>query len=195
MANKIITVFFSTSGVPTPGLTPIINIYQLNPTTPTINTLVVSNGATTEIGNGWYRYDFSTYDLTQNYVYTFDGGVSLTDCERFKIGGNESYVEDITDGVWDEPSINHLASGSTGFLLTQIKSDTTSITVSQITITSLLNTLLKYERNRTKVDVANATLTVYDDDCTTPLTVFNLRDHLGNPSVSEVCDRAPTTCP
>lgn len=195
MAHKIITVHFTNAGTPTSGLTPTVNIYELDAVNPAINTLIVTAGSTTEIGTGWYRYDFLTYDPTKNYIYTFDGGAGLTAPDRYKIGGNESYVEDVSSGVWNEPSISHTAAGTTGLFLSQIQTNTASISISQVTLTSLLNTLLKYERNRTQIDTINATLTVFDDDCVTPLTIFNLRDHLGNPSVSEVCERAPTTCP
>jgi stress response protein SCP2 len=61
--------------------------------------------------------------------------------------------------------------------------------VSQSAITLLIELLLKYERNRTRIDVAQATLTIYDNDNVTPLTVFSLKDHMGNPSVAEVCER------
>ncbi|PPD55677.1 MAG: hypothetical protein CTY12_00025 [Methylotenera sp.] len=195
MATKILTVHFTSSGIPQVGLTPVIDIFELDATNPLLNTHVVTAAATVEVGLGWYRYNFTSYNPTKNYVFTFDGGNTLIDCDRYKIGGNESYVEEISSQVWEEQSTDHLNAGTTGFLFTQIKSDTTSIMVSQGTITSLVNTLLKYERNRTKIDTANATLTIFDDDCTTPLTVFNLRDHLGNPSIQEVCERAPTTCP
>lgn len=192
--QKIITVHFSSSGIPQPGLSPTIGIYELHATNPAINTLVVASGIVAEIGNGWYRYNFTTYDNTKNYVYTFDGGSSLQACERYKIGGNESYAEDISVSVWNEPALDHLGTGSTGLVLTQIKSDTASVMISQGALSTLLNTLLKYEKNRTKIDTTAATLTVYDDDCVTPLHVFNLKDHLGNPSVAEVCDRVPIGC-
>lgn len=182
--TKIISVYYGST-----GLTPTIDIFELNVANPLINTLIVNDGVLTEIGAGWYRYDFVTYSSTQNYVYTIDGGVSLSSEQRYRVGGNESYVEDISSGVWEEPSVDHLNLGTTGFMLTQIKSDTTSVMVSQSTITSLINTVLKYERNRTRIDVAQATLTIYDDDGTTPLTTFSLKDHLGNLSVAEVCER------
>lgn len=164
MATKLLTVHFTHLGTPITGLTPIIDIFELGTAT---NTHVVISGNTVEVGLGWYRYDFTTYDAKKNYVFTFDGGVTLDSCERYKIGGNESYAEEISDIV----------------------------SVSQAAISALINTMLKYERNRTKIDVAAATLTIFDDDCTTPLTVFNLKDHLGMPSISEVCERAPSTCP
>lgn len=191
MAHKIISVHFTNMGVPFGGLSPTINIFELNLTNPAINTLVITDGAVTEIGLGWYRFDFLTYDPTQNYVYTIDGGDILSVTERYKIGGNESFVEDISSEVWNEQAMDHLQSGSTGFLLQATKSDTTSIAVSQTTITALVNSVLKYERNRTKVNVLDNTLTIYEDNGTDVLTVFNLFDHNGNPSLSEVAERVP----
>lgn len=194
MSTKILTVHFTSSGSPQLGLSPVVDIFELDQTNININTHVVVAGSLVEIGSGWYRYDYTTYDPTKTYVFTFDGGNVLSDYDRYKIGGNESYVEEISSEVWNENTLDHLVTGSTGFILTQLKSDTTSISINQVTITSLVNTLLKYERNRTKIDTANATLTIFDDDCVTPLTIFNLRDHLGNPSIQEVCERSPTNC-
>ena len=139
MATKLLTVHFTRLGTPITGLTPVIDIFELGVTT---NTHVVVAGATIEVGLGWYRYDFTTYDAKKNYVFTFDGGTALDNCERYKIGGNESYIEEISD----------------------------EISISQTALTALINTMLKYERNRTKIDIAAATLTIYDDDCVTPLT-------------------------
>jgi len=194
MTNKIITVFFSTNGVPQTGLTPTIDIFLLDPLFPAINTLVVNDGASVEIGEGWYRYDFATYDPYSNYVFIFDGGATLSDCDRYKVGGNDSFVEDISSGVWDEPAASHLTIGTTGFVLSAIKSDTTTIIISVAAATALIQTLLKYERNRTRIDTGAMTLTVYDDDCVTPLTVFDLKDSAGAPSVLEVCERKPLGC-
>lgn len=194
MANKIITVHFTSNGVPQPLLTPTIDIFELHPTNPVLNTLVVNDGAVVEIGQGWYRYNFTTYDPTKNYVFTIDGGATLADCDRYHTGGNESYSEEIAPAVWEEQTTNHVASGTTGLMLSQIKADTASILISEAAMTTLLSTLLKYERNRTKIDVANAQMIIYDDDCITPLTTFDLRDFSGMPSVQEVCERIPTTC-
>lgn len=192
--HKIISTLFTSLGVPTPGLTPVIDVYDLNLLTTSDNQLVVSAGTTTDVGGGWYRYDFLTYDPTHNYVYTFDGGMTLNDYDRYKYGANESYIEEIVPAVWEEPSLAHLDTGTTGLMLTQIKTDTTSIQISEAAMTVLLNTLLKYERNRTKIDTVNAQLIIYDDDCTTPLTTFNLLDFNGMPSVQDVCQRVPTDC-
>ncbi len=198
MANKIISVHYTNNGVPQTGLTPKIDVFELDPLNPGVNTQVVTSGATVEIGMGFYRYDFATYNPLKSYVFMFDGGAALPACDRYKYGGNESYVEDIApvtaSATWEEQSTSHLNAGTTGLMLTQIKADTASILISEAAMSVLLNTMLKYQRNRTKIDVANAQLIIYDDDCITPLTTFNLKDFNGMPSVQEVCERIPTTC-
>lgn len=191
MITKIITAFFTTSGVPRTGLTPTVDIIQLDLAS---NTLVVDNGALTEIGNGWYRYNFTTYDSTKTYVFTIDGGNTVPINERYHVGGNDSFSEDISSGVWEEPTIDHTGLGTTGFMLTQIQADTSAVSISQVTLMNLINTLLKYERNRTRIDVQSGTLTIYDDDCITPLTTFELLDRNGLPTITEICERVPNTC-
>ena len=188
MAIKPITAHFTTSGIPHTGLTPSIDIIRLDVT---VNTPVITGGSLSEIGSGWYRYDFTTYDPTQSYVFTIDGGSSLQPAERYKCGGNESYAEDITSVVLDEPLINHTATGSLSDVVTKIKTDTATLAINDVTLATLLNTMLKYQRNRTSLNAAAATLTIYDDDATTPITIFDLKDLRGMPSVQEVCDRVP----
>lgn len=198
MANKIISAHFLHCGIPKTGLVPIINIWELDPVLPAIFTQVVTNGVLTELTQGFYRYDFATYDPTKSYNFIIDGGATLPTNERYQVGVNESYAEDVSlnvaDAVWDEPIASHLTVGSTGLTLSQIKFDTTNIIISQSAITLLIQTLLKYQVNRTRIDPIAMTLTIFDDDCLTPLTVFDLKDSLGNPSVLEVCERRPTTC-
>lgn len=188
--KKIITIHFTSGSIPRTGLSPIIDIFELG-TAVTASTHVVNGAAVSEVGGGWYRYDFATYDPAKNYVFNVDGGSVLADCERYKYGGNESYVEDITKNVLEEPLIDHATTGSLAETITMIKADTASIMVSEAAIVILLDTLLKYSRNRTKIDTANAQLIIYDNDGTTPLTTFNLKDFNGMPSVQEVCERIP----
>jgi hypothetical protein len=195
MSQKILTVHYTNNGVMATGLSPTVIIYELDPINPNINTIVVNNGALTEIGQGWYRYDFLTYDYRKSYVFTFDGGIFLTACDRYKIGGNDSFVEDISSEVWNEQETDHQALGSTGLAISQVRANTETIVIGQVAAQILLETLIKYQANRTRVNATAKTLTIYDDDCTTPLQVFDLRDSFGNPSVTEVCERVPQTCP
>lgn len=114
-----------------------------------------------------------------------------TDLTMYGPGTAGNVIQSLPSNIWNEPTISHLTYGTVGFVLTQLQADTSTISISQIAITSLINTLLKYERNRTKIDTAAATLTIFDNDGVTPLTVFALSDHLGNPSISEICERNP----
>ncbi len=65
----------------------------------------------TEVGDGFYSYDFTTYDEELDYSIRCDGSSSITnDAERYTYAGNESYMEDILDA-----SINdHDSIGSVG---------------------------------------------------------------------------------
>lgn len=189
--KKIITAHFTSSSIPQPGLTPIIDVFELGATVAGPNNHVVIAANMAEIGGGWYRYDFASYDPSKSYVFNIDGGAVLADCDRYKYGGNESYAEDITKTVLEEPLIDHVTTGSLAETVTMIKADTASIMVSESAIVILLDTLLKYQRNRTKIDTTHAQLIIYDDDGTTPLTTFDLKDFNGMPSVQEVCERIP----
>lgn len=192
--KKIITVHYTNGGIPQPGILPHIDIYELNSNPAIPASHVVATQPLDEIGGGWYRYDFSAYSPASNYVFTIDGGMTLSDCDRYKYGGNESYVEDITTSVLDEPILNHTTTGSVADTITKIKADTATLVINDTTMAALLNTMLKYQRNRTRIDAANAQMIIYDDDCETPLTIFDLRDLRGMPSVQEVCERIPQTC-
>jgi hypothetical protein len=191
MATKIITTHFSNGGVPSVGLTPTIDIMLLTPTT---STPVVTGGVLADLGGGWYRYNFTMYDPSQTFIFSIDGGASLQACERYRYGGNESYSEDITDGVWNADIVDYQGTGTLGSAVSQTKADTATILINQLTATSLVETLLKYQTNRTRIDPLAKTLTIYDDDCTTVLQVFDLKDSNGNASVIEVCERRPQTC-
>lgn len=191
MPNKIITTHFTLSGMPQPGLTPHIDIYELDPNVPSNNPQIVTSDPLTEIGAGWYRYDFAAYDPTMNYVFSIDGGNVLPAEQRYRVGGNDSYEEDISSEIWNETLTSHTNVGSTGLALNEVKANTAALLISDTQMAALLNTILKYQRNRTKIDVSAAQLIVYDDDGTTPLTIFDLKDFSGMPSVQEVCERVP----
>ena len=211
MANVVITSFFTRGGVPA------TNIETLSPGFPKVRIWEVSNGSPntdTYIGefnmgpmedgsndDGFYKFDFTDVDgfsSNQYYVFRSDGGPSLPPHEQYQVAHYdppEITVEEIADGVWDEPRADHLNLGSTGEALNQIKADTNNI-INELyldanSVLEVVQLLLKLETGRTKIDPTNETLTVYDTDCTTVLRTFKLLDSSGNPSVTEVCERKP----
>jgi hypothetical protein len=171
----LITSFFTKNSVPKLALSPTIRIWEVDAGS---QTLVVINAPMVEVGDGFYKYDFTTYDFTKDYVFRTDGGIPQLD-ERYQYGASEycrlevETIADITSNVWEEDASLHTTPGTTGALLNLI----TAVLV-----------------NRTRIDSAAATLTIYDADCVTPLIVFDLKDQVGNPSIIEVCERLPTTC-
>ena len=87
--------YFTNSGVPETGLSPTIRIRNVS-----TGALVITDAAMAEVGDGFYRYDFTGYDATVDYSIRSDGGVSLADAERYAYAGNESYFDDIAQSTW-----------------------------------------------------------------------------------------------
>lgn len=171
MPNKIITAHFSKKGSPQLGLSPTIKIWEI---TSVSNVVVIPSGNMSEIGDGLYKYTHTSYDYAKNYAFIIDGGASLG-AERYQISVNESYVEDISSRVYEEPVISHNTVGSFGELIAN-----TNV---------LIELLLKYSQNRTKIDSTTKTLTIYDDDNITPIQIFQLKDTNGNPSITNIFER------
>jgi hypothetical protein len=196
MARKIITSFFTNNGTPATGLSPTTKIWELNQTNPAINTIVINGAAMVEIGDGWYRYDFVTYDPNKSYVITTDGGGILPTYERYSVAANETYAEEVTDIMMNEVvASDYNTPGSFGAILNQTHANTSTIlttcVVDMSNVLDLLEELLMYDQNRTKLDKIAKTLTIYANDNVTPIKIFDLKDSNGLPSVSEVCDRIP----
>jgi len=101
--------FFTDDSLPKTGLTPTIKIRDVSD-----GSILINGASMTEVGDGFYRYDYSAYDSTKEYAIICDGGISLSDTERYVYAGNENYVEDIIDGVWDEPIAGHLIEDTMG---------------------------------------------------------------------------------
>lgn len=218
-----IASFFTFNGIPKPGLSPTIRIWELSPTGD--NTLII--GSTEGTGNpgtgigtdgimlevfdktvgipgsgtlpiggsrdGFYYFNFTTamgYDQSKSYVIKVDGGSSQPVSERYQVSQLESKI-DLVAAIYDEPATNHTAIGSFGAIINQTQANTQNLLLSMVDVSSLLSLLLKYETNRTKIDAINHTLTIFDDDCTTPLRTFKLLDSYGFPSVQDVCERQP----
>lgn len=86
--------FFTDGGVPKTSLTPTIKIIEVPSGTVVVNGLSMS-----ELSNGFYYYNFSTYDYTKDYAILCDGGISLSDSERYVYAGNENFAEDINNVI------------------------------------------------------------------------------------------------
>ena len=79
----IIAAYFSEDGSPKIGLSPTLDIID-----PSDDSVVINDGAMTEVGQGWYKYTFAGYDNTKDYVILCDS-VTLIGSERYAIGSTE----------------------------------------------------------------------------------------------------------
>lgn len=76
--------FFTENGTPKTGLSPTINIWEDD------GTQVVNTAAMTEIASGFYKYDYTNYDDTKDYIIIADGGATLPTHERYNYSSNET---------------------------------------------------------------------------------------------------------
>lgn len=101
---NVVSFFTSGSGSPAVGLAPTITIRNVSS-----SQVVIESAALTEIGDGWYRYQFATYDGDVDYAMTIDGGSPGLD-SRYAFAGNENFVQDI----WGTQRDLHTVTGSVG---------------------------------------------------------------------------------
>ncbi len=170
----------------------------------------IVDGATAD---GFYRYTFDTvngYDETKKYLARVDGdptGLILPPALRYQTVQFDPTVQSptgIATAVWEADSSLFPASGSP-LTMGGIHNDTydkvcnIEVIVTEIRVTdvpailALMDVVRKYNTNRTRIDPASKTLTVYDDDCVTPLRIFRLLDSTGAPNTEDVCERNPNT--
>jgi hypothetical protein len=84
--TKTFTAYYTDSGLPLTGLSPTITIRQLDLLDPA--NIVVNADAMIERGSGFYTYDFASYDTAKNYGFVADGGVALSQFNRYVAGTN-----------------------------------------------------------------------------------------------------------
>ena len=96
----IFTAVFTYNGAPKLLLSPLITIYDVSD-----GSAVVSGADMTEIGGGFYKYNYTSFDSTKNYVFVCDGGAAQQDGERYTYGssgstGNIEFLKDMEGGRW-----------------------------------------------------------------------------------------------
>lgn len=94
MPNQEIIAPFTSGGSPALGLSPTIRVRDVSD-----GSLVVTDAAMTETGDGNYSYTFADYDPNKNYAVRCDGGGGLPNAERYTFGGNENYIDDVATVV------------------------------------------------------------------------------------------------
>jgi len=113
-----VLAFFTDAGVPKTGLVPTVRIRDISD-----NTLVITDSTSSEVGDGWYKYDFIVYDSDKEYAIRFDGGPTLSNTDRYTSGTNDSFADDIADAVFEEQINEHLTAGSLGYVVDEVNGD------------------------------------------------------------------------
>ena len=141
----LVLAFFSEDGAPATGLSPVVRIRDA-----ATGSVAVNNAAMTEVGDGFYKYNFSSFDTSKDYTIICDS-VTLTGYERYTYATSEDrgLVSDI-DTTLDAVGVT-----------------TTLIKKVQINRLEL-------------VDGSTNNWVLYDDDDSTPLLVFDVTDRDGN---------------
>ena len=85
MGTLTITAFFTDKGTPKAGLSPTIRIREVDSTN-----LVVTDEAMTSVGDGFYKFNFTSYDEEKVYTFRADGTSTLTGSDRYVFGSNEN---------------------------------------------------------------------------------------------------------
>jgi len=141
-------------------------------------TLEIINGYSITFEDGQYSvrlagsnnnfFDVENGILNQNQVQVISTNSAGLQIVTQGSGVTEQDKLDIADRVWDEPRSSHTSSGTFGEALANI---------------------LKVEKGRWKI--VNNQMIIYDEDGTTPLYTFNLKDSDGQPTEENVMERAP----
>lgn len=78
----IIVAYFTVDNVAETGLSPTIDIWELDSDTQKViaQPMIETNHA------GFYKYDFSTIDTTKSYTVSCDGGEVLDSFDRYTYG-------------------------------------------------------------------------------------------------------------
>jgi hypothetical protein len=83
MATKVIACF-TKNDLPNLNLSPVVTIRDLDS-----DKIVVNNAPMIEVGDGFYKYEFISWDNRKNYVWKADGGKDLNSFERYNYGIND----------------------------------------------------------------------------------------------------------
>jgi hypothetical protein len=182
-----ILAFFTSSGTPVLGLTPTIRIRDLFD-----NSLVITDANMSEVGDGNYQYDFVGYDKDTDYAVRCDGGIILSESDRYTYAGNENFIEDISE------SITENTSGGFSNLSTQIDEVNTNVlavSASLVDISDDIKRLLGLVHENIFIDnpvysgdgdLTSARLRIYSN----PASVGTTNDVIGTYTIS-----APTSAP
>ena len=158
------------------------------------HTLTITGNLFSRDGSSPVAHTIGDYNVTVNMSTS-----NLVDTISTSGGGGSSLTAaEIATAVWDRMNALHMNTGSFGEAISMTKatgdanfSQLVDVNAKLDAATLVIQTLLKYENNRTRIDQTAKTMTIYDTDGTTILKVFDLKDFAGQPSITQVAERVP----
>lgn len=84
---------FKSSGVPITGLSPTVTVYNR-----TTDATTITSAGMTDIGDGFYEYIFTKFNISSDYLFSFDGTATLTNAERY-LEAQSSSVDDLVGAI------------------------------------------------------------------------------------------------
>lgn len=141
----LISAHFSENDEPKDGLSPLVRVRDFSN-----GSIVINNVTMSGTGDGFYVYDFSTYDSSKDYGIICDS-VTLSGSDRYTYGTSDDYD-----------------------LISTIEFTVTNIDVRTILIEKIQKNRLEL------TDGSSNNWVLYDSDDVTPLLVFSVTDKNGN---------------
>ena len=107
-----ILTYFTDKGIPKTGLSPLVKIVEVE-----TSAIIASWVSMDEISDGWYKYNFDTYDYTKEYVVICDGGALLGQASRYIASAVDNSNLNMSKIVLNAQSSNHQEPGSIGEMI------------------------------------------------------------------------------
>ena len=143
-----------------------------------------------------YNGSVTITNKTDNSALTMDINSGEVILDSTTTGGNITIrgIYDLENNSTGSPGVNLIQNTNLDTIEIkvdnlQVDSDAINVTLSNISL--VVDDLIKYQRNKSIIDPVAFTLTIYEDDGVTPLTVFNLQDDGGVASVLSIFRRIP----
>jgi len=140
--------------------------------------------------NGTVVIDGSQTTADQIATTTWER-LAATHVDPLTLGGMVNALNTRTQNILNYSIGLDMKADITNSKVDDVLTDTNSIINSLSLALDIVNSILKYNSNRTRIDKNDKTLTVYDDDGVTPITVFDLKDFNGVASITEIAERVP----
>ncbi len=134
-----VTTYFHQFGEPATGLSPIIRIRDVETGD------LIADGTMSELGDGFYTYDFSGHDITKDYLMFCDA-VTLQPQFRYK----------------------YLSSGEYGDIINTVGTLSDNVEIRTLLIKKILANRLEL------ADGDSENWVLYDDDSVTPLLTWDV---------------------